>query len=165
MTHTHNNNEIKKCIEKLFKKGRYFTVEDAVKWLSLCVQDGIIKGKTKDNMVEFLHLVSDKRSYAEAIKECHDYKILENKFENERINLNPVTIPVRWIDGTYRILPSVYEMLGFNNIEKDREIKEKLKEMENKSKKIKREGYRINYRESNNLEEFFKEIFEEFKPR
>ncbi len=163
--HIHSRNEIKKCIEKLFKKGRYFTVEDAVKWLSLCVQDGIIKGKTKDNMVEFLHLVSDKRSYAEAIKECHDYKILENKFENERINLNPVTIPVRWIDGTYRILPSVYEMLGFNNIEKDREIKEKLKEMENKSKKIKREGFRINYRESNNLEEFFKEIFEEFKPR
>lgn len=56
-------------------------------------------------------------------------------------------------------------MLGFGNIEKDREIKEKLKEMENKSKKIKREGFRINYRESNNLEEFFKEIFEEFKPR
>ena len=163
--HIHSINEIKKRVEKLFKKGRYFTVEDAVKWLSLCVQDGVIKRKTKDTMVEFIHLVSDKRSYAEVVKECSDYKVLENKFENERINLNPVTIPARWIDGTYRILPSVYEMLGFDNIEQNREIKEKLKEMENKSKKIKREGYRINYRKSNNLEEFFKEIFEEFKPR
>ncbi len=124
--HIHSKNEIKKCVEKLFKKGRYFTVEDAVDWLNLCVRDGIIKGKTKDNMVEFIHLVSDKRSFAEAIKERPDYNILENKFENERINLNPVTIPVRWINGTYRILPSVYEMLGFDDIEKDREIKKKV---------------------------------------
>ena len=48
-------------------------------------------------------------------------------------------------------------MLGFGNIEKDREIKEKLKEAENKSKKIKREGFRINYRELD-----MNEIFEEF---
>lgn len=163
--HIHSRNEIKKCVEKLFKKGRYFTVEDAVNWLTLCCKDGVIKEKTKNAMVEFIYLVSEKRSYIEAVKERPDYKALENKFENERINLNPVTIPVRWIDGTYRILPSVYEMLEFDDIEKNREIKEKLREIETKSEKIKREGYRINYTKSYNLNEIFEKFFEEFNSR
>ena len=157
--HIHSRNEIKKCVEKLFKKGRYFTVEDAVNLLSLSVQNRFIMGKTKDNMVEFIHLVSDKRSYAEAVKERPDYRTLEGKFENERININPVTIPARWIDGTYRILPSVYETLGFDDIEKDREIKEKMKYIEFKSKKIKREGYKRIYREIS-----IDEVLEEFNP-
>lgn len=156
--HIHSRNEIKKCVEKLFKKGRYFTVEDSINWLFLCYQNGVIKRKTKDTMIEFIHLVSDKRSYAKAVKERPDYKILEGKFENEMINLNPVTIPIRWIDGSYRILPSVYEMFGFDNIEQNSKIKEKLKEVENKSKKIKREGYRKNYRKLDTLYELSEEF-------
>lgn len=137
--HIHSRNEIRKCVKTLFKHGRYIRLKDAGELLSMYVHDGNIKERTKDNMLKFMHLVSIKRSYAEAAKECPNYKYLEKKFK--KLNINPVTIPVR----RNTVLPSIYEMLGFDDDKRNDEMNKKLKEIEYESQTLVKEYYKKIY--------------------
>lgn len=145
----HSYLNIEKYVKKLFKTGTYFTVEGAKVCINDALKQNSIRSKTADKMFELIYEVQKKGSYYEAVKDNPKHLKLENKFEE--IGLNPITIPIRW---GQKCLPSVYSLLGFDDEEKKKRLKEEMEMIKIEALSIK-EFYRKRHKffERINLEE------------
>ena len=100
--------EFSRYIKILFGKGDYYTMEKAVEIIRRNVKE-----KYHKDMINFLSLVSEKRSLWKAKAELTDTNRLDKilkQFKN--VKLNPVTVPIRWVNYDRNIsFKNVFDIL------------------------------------------------------
>ena len=110
--------QIKRYVTFLFKTGVFMNLKNAREYAKYCKTDGLINSRQAEEIIDFLNLVSEKRSIYKA-KQCVESKITEKRIFSlfNEIRLNPITIPEIWNQKgrKYFFLPSPYEIMGFKN--------------------------------------------------
>ena len=95
-------------------------LKNAREYAKYCKTDGLINSRQAEEIIDFLNLVSEKRSIYKA-KQCVESKITEKRIFRlfDEISLNPITIPEIWNQKgrKYPFLPSPYEIMGFKDDE------------------------------------------------
>ncbi len=112
--------QFKRYVTFLFKTGVFMNLKNAREYAKYCKTDGLINSRQAEEIIDFLNLVSEKRSIYKA-KQCVESKITEKRIFRlfDEISLNPITIPEIWNQKgrKYPFLPSPYEIMGFKDDE------------------------------------------------
>ena len=103
-----SENRITNCICTMFGSGNYYTLNGAIKFLEEAYTKGKINNAIFNDMLGVLNIVNEKRSLKMANPEKTFGKNILKRFD--RLNINPVTIPVRDIkENTF--LPSIPKLM------------------------------------------------------
>ena len=110
--------QFKKYVTFLFKEGMFMNLSKGKEYIEHCALEGVINKNQAKEMIEFLELVSAKRSIYIA-KQSIDSKVTEKRIFKlfNTIKLNPISIPERWNKRgrKYNFLPSPYMIMDFEN--------------------------------------------------